>query len=68
MEMVDNMIFTRAVVKETLRYRPPVIMVPYVVKKDYPVTESYTIPKGKNRQSAINGAPNPEAHLTDFEN
>lgn len=45
--MVDEMVFTRAVVKETLRYRPPVIMMPYVIKKDYPVTESYSIPKGK---------------------
>jgi hypothetical protein len=46
MDMMDEMIYTRAVVKETLRYRPPVLMVPYVVKKDFPVTENYTIPKG----------------------
>lgn len=46
MDMMDKMIYTRAVVKETLRYRPPVLMVPYVVKKDFPVTETYTIPKG----------------------
>lgn len=42
---LDNMHFTRACVKETLRYRPPVIMVPYVVKKAYPVTPTYTAPK-----------------------
>lgn len=45
-EDVDKMIYTRATVKETLRYRPPVIMVPYMVKKDYPVTPTYTAPKG----------------------
>ena len=46
MDILEKMTFTRAVVKETLRYRPPVIMVPYVVKKDFPVTDSYTVPKG----------------------
>lgn len=46
LEIVDDMTFTRAVVKETLRYRPPVIMFPYIAKKNYPVTETYTIPKG----------------------
>lgn len=46
MDMLENMTYTRAVVKETLRYRPPVIMVPYVAKKNFPVTESYTVPKG----------------------
>jgi len=46
MDMLENMTFTRAVVKETLRYRPPVIMVPYLVKKDFPITDSYTVRKG----------------------
>lgn len=46
MDILENMPYTRAVVKETLRYRPPVIMVPYVVKKDFPVTDTYTVPKG----------------------
>lgn len=46
MDMLENMPYTRAVVKETLRYRPPVIMVPYVVKKSFPVTNTYTVPKG----------------------
>lgn len=53
LEMVDDMIFTRAVVKETLRYRPPVIMVPYLAKRDYPITENYTIPKGQCPQQAF---------------
>lgn len=46
MDMMDKMTFTRAVVKETLRYRPPVLMVPYIAKKDFPVSDNYTIPKG----------------------
>lgn len=46
MDILDNMPYTRAVVKETLRYRPPVLMVPYVAKKAFQLTETYTAPKG----------------------
>lgn len=46
MDLLEGMTYTRAVVKEILRYRPPVIMVPYVAKKAFPITESYTVPKG----------------------
>ncbi|MCJ1313480.1 RNA polymerase C-22 sterol desaturase [Agyrium rufum] len=46
MDLLENMPYTRAVVKETLRYRPPVILVPYLAKKDFPITPTYTIPKG----------------------
>ena len=46
MDLLESMKYTRAIVKETLRYRPPVIMVPYLVKKDFPVTEGYTVKKG----------------------
>ena len=46
MDLLENLPYTRAVVKETLRYRPPVIMVPYIVKKAFPVTDTYTVPKG----------------------
>lgn len=46
LDQIESMPWTRAVVKEVLRYRPPVIMVPYVAKKDFPVTDSYTVPKG----------------------
>jgi len=46
MDLLENLPYTRAVVKETLRYRPPVIMVPYVVQKPFPVSDSYTAPKG----------------------
>ncbi|KAF8457560.1 cytochrome P450 sterol C-22 desaturase [Kalaharituber pfeilii] len=45
-DMLDKMVYTRAVVKETLRYRPPVTMVPYEVKKDFPVVDNYVVPKG----------------------
>jgi sterol 22-desaturase len=46
MDLLDQCTYTKAVVKETLRYRPPVIMVPYIAKKAFPITENYTIPKG----------------------
>jgi C-22 sterol desaturase len=45
-ELIDKMEYTNMVVRETLRYRPPVIMVPYVAKKSYPITDNYTVPKG----------------------
>lgn len=45
-DMLDNMVYTRAVVKETLRYRPPVIMVPYLAKRDFPISDKVTISKG----------------------
>lgn len=47
MEILDEMPYTRAAVRELLRYRPPVIMVPYLVKKPFPITDTYTVPKGK---------------------
>jgi C-22 sterol desaturase len=46
LESLEKLQWTRAVVKETLRYRPPVTMVPYVAKKDFPITDTYTAPKG----------------------
>lgn len=45
-DMLDQMVYTRAVVKECLRYRPPVTMVPYEVEKNFPVAEGYIVPKG----------------------
>lgn len=47
MDTLDQLVYTRAVVMELLRYRPPVIMVPYEVKKAFPITDSYTVPKGE---------------------
>jgi C-22 sterol desaturase len=46
MDLLEQMTFTRAIIKETLRYRPPVIMVPYKAKKSFPITDSYTVPRG----------------------
>ncbi|KAE9366219.1 cytochrome P450 [Stipitochalara longipes BDJ] len=46
LQMLESMVYTNAVVKELLRYRPPVIFVPYLAKKAFPVTPTYTVPKG----------------------
>lgn len=46
LDLINEMDYTNSVVKESLRYRPPVLMVPYVVKQPFPVTEDYTAPKG----------------------
>lgn len=46
LEMLDEMTYTRACIKESLRVKPPVIMVPYLTKKAFPITENYTVPKG----------------------
>ncbi|KAI9707026.1 MAG: RNA polymerase C-22 sterol desaturase [Bogoriella megaspora] len=46
MDLLESLTYTRAVVKELLRYRPPVIMIPYMAKKDFPITPEYTCPKG----------------------
>lgn len=46
MDLLESMVYTRAIVKETLRYRPPVIMVPYEVKKDFPISDNYVVKKG----------------------
>ena len=46
LQMLESMIYTNAVVKELLRYRPPVIFVPYLAKKAFPVTRTYTVPQG----------------------
>lgn len=53
MELMDQMTYTRAVVKEILRYRPPVIMVPYMAKKAFKISENYTVPKGKSILTCI---------------
>ena len=46
MDQLESLKYTRAVVRELLRYRPPVLMVPYQVKKPFPITDTYTVPKG----------------------
>jgi C-22 sterol desaturase len=44
-DLVQDMVYTRAVVKEVLRIRPPVIMVPYLTTRSFPITPEYTVPK-----------------------
>ncbi|KAH6655556.1 cytochrome P450 [Truncatella angustata] len=44
--MYDSLTYTNAVVRELLRHRPPVIFVPYLATRDFPVTPTYTVPKG----------------------
>lgn len=46
LDMVNRMSYTEMVVKESIRYRPPVVMVPYIAKDDFQITKDYTIPKG----------------------
>ncbi|TIA87037.1 hypothetical protein E3P99_03441 [Wallemia hederae] len=46
LDMLDQMTYTRACIKESLRVKPPVIMVPYMTKKAFPITKEYTVPKG----------------------
>ena len=44
--MLESLTYTNAVIKEILRHRPPVIFVPYLATKDFPVTPNYTVSKG----------------------
>ncbi|KAI1980570.1 hypothetical protein LOZ53_000546 [Ophidiomyces ophidiicola] len=44
--MLESLTYTNAVIKELLRHRPPVIFVPYLATKSFPVTPNYTVPKG----------------------
>ncbi|WFD01811.1 sterol 22-desaturase [Malassezia obtusa] len=45
-DLVEKMEYTRAVVRESLRLKPPVIMVPYKTTKAFPISKDYTVPKG----------------------
>ena len=44
--MLESLTYTSAVIRELLRHRPPVIFVPYLTTKSFPVTRNYTVPKG----------------------
>ncbi|SCV72585.1 BQ2448_4122 [Microbotryum intermedium] len=46
LEQLEQMPYTNAVVREVLRHRPPVLMVPYLTKKPFPINDDYTVPKG----------------------
>jgi C-22 sterol desaturase len=50
MDLMEECVYTKGAVKELLRYRPPVLMVPYLAKKPFPITDTYTVPKGKTFQ------------------
>ncbi|AEC08982.1 putative cytochrome P450 [Arabidopsis thaliana] len=45
-DQLAEMKYTRSVAREVIRYRPPATMVPHVAAIDFPLTETYTIPKG----------------------
>eukprot|EP01137_Pigoraptor_chileana_P000711 Opistho-2@37321 len=40
------MVYTRQVVKEILRFRPPATMVPHIAVKDCPISNDYSVPEG----------------------
>ena len=46
LEMLDEMTYLRAFVRESLRVKPPVTMVPYLATKAFPISDSYTVPSG----------------------
>ncbi|KAJ6604188.1 cytochrome P450 sterol C22-desaturase [Mycena vulgaris] len=45
-ELMDEMPYLQAVVKESLRVKPPVLMVPYKSTKAFPISADYTVPAG----------------------
>ncbi|KAF8634495.1 hypothetical protein AX15_000931 [Amanita polypyramis BW_CC] len=44
LEMLDQMPYLQAVVKESMRVKPPVTMVPYRATKAFPIANNYTVP------------------------
>lgn len=46
LDMLDEMPFLRAFVKESLRLKPPVTMVPYKCTKAFNISPDYTVPAG----------------------
>lgn len=64
-EVVESLVYTKAVVKELLRYRPPATFVPQMAMADVPLTDDYTVPKGTLVVPSLwaachQGFPNPE--------
>ncbi|KAK0198993.1 cytochrome P450 [Armillaria mellea] len=45
-EMMDEMPYLQAFVKESMRIKPPVTMVPYKTTKAFPISSDYTVPAG----------------------
>ncbi|KAH6916758.1 C-22 sterol desaturase [Coprinopsis sp. MPI-PUGE-AT-0042] len=46
LDMMDEMVYLNAVVKESMRVKPPVVMVPYKTTKAFPISDDYTVPAG----------------------
>ncbi|KAG2370310.1 cytochrome P450 sterol C22-desaturase [Suillus spraguei] len=44
LEMLDQMPYLKAFVKESMRVKPPVTMVPYKTTKAFPISDDYTVP------------------------
>ncbi|KAF8167802.1 cytochrome P450 sterol C22-desaturase [Crassisporium funariophilum] len=44
LEMMDEMTYLQAVVKESMRVKPPVTMVPYKATRAFPISDDYTVP------------------------
>lgn len=45
-DVLNEMVYTRQVVKEVLRFRPPAPMVPQIAQKPFRLTDDYVAPKG----------------------
>jgi sterol 22-desaturase len=46
MDHLDRMPYLRAVVRESMRVKPPVTMVPYTATKAFPISDDYIVPAG----------------------
>lgn len=44
--LLAEMTYTRQVVREVLRYRPPAPMVPQITQAPFPLSDDYVAPKG----------------------
>ncbi|KAM7270053.1 hypothetical protein ACFE04_029267 [Oxalis oulophora] len=45
-DQLREMKYTHTVAREVIRYRAPATLVPHIAARDFPLTESFTIPKG----------------------
>ncbi|KAD3068952.1 hypothetical protein E3N88_36832 [Mikania micrantha] len=45
-DQLREMRYTEAVAREVIRYRAPATLVPHIAGVDFPLTDTYTIPKG----------------------
>ena len=48
-QVLEQLTYTRAVIKELLRFRPPATFVPQMAMEDVELTPEYTVPKGSCR-------------------